>query len=66
MLFRSNQEKRYAYRVRKEFGGGFVEKGLALAKQRQEEATVVLQEGNCEKSVNFVVAGWKCTDINKS
>lgn len=62
----TNQEKRYAYRVRKEFGGGFVKKGLALAKQRQEEATVVLQEGNCEKSVNFVVAGWKCTDINKS
>ncbi len=62
----TNPKKRYAYRVREEFGGGFVKKGLALAKQRQEEATVVLQEGNCEKSVNFVVAGWKCSDINKS
>lgn len=37
----ADQKKRYAYRVRQEFGGGFVKKGLALAKQRQEEATVV-------------------------
>lgn len=59
-----DQENRYAYRVRKEFGGGFVKKGLLLARRQQEEATVVLQEGNCEKSVNFVMTGWKCSDIN--
>lgn len=31
-------EKRYAMKVRKQYGDGFVKKGLALAKQRQEEA----------------------------
>lgn len=30
-------EKRYAWRVREEFGGGFVRKGMELAKRRQEE-----------------------------
>ncbi len=31
-------ENRYAWKIRKQFGGGFVEKGLELARQRQEEA----------------------------
>ncbi len=61
----TDQENRYAYQVRQEFGGGFVKKGLVLAHKQQEEATVVLQEGNCEKSVNFVMAEWKCSDINE-
>lgn len=60
----TDQENRYACQVRKEFGGGFVKKGLVLAKRQQEEATVVLQEGKCEKSVNFVMTEWKCSDIN--
>ena len=34
-------EKRYAWRIRREFADGFVEKGLLLAKQRQEEAVNV-------------------------
>lgn len=29
---------RYAYKIRQQFGGGFVGKGLALARERQEEA----------------------------
>lgn len=33
-------ENRYAWKIRREFGGGFVKKGLALARQRQEEAYV--------------------------
>lgn len=31
---------RYAWKIRQQFGNGFVQKGLALAKQRQEEADV--------------------------
>lgn len=31
-------ENRYAWKIRKRFGGGFVEKGLELAQKRQEEA----------------------------
>ncbi len=34
-------EKRYAWIIRREYGDGFVEKGLALAEQRQEEAVDV-------------------------
>lgn len=34
-------EKRYAWRIRREFADGFVEKGLLLAKQLQEEAVNV-------------------------
>lgn len=34
----TDHTNRYAWKVRKEFEGGFVKKGLALAKQRQEEA----------------------------
>lgn len=30
--------KRYAFQIREQFGDGYVKKGLALAKQRQEEA----------------------------
>lgn len=33
-------DNRYAWQVRKQFRDGFVKKGLALAKQRQEEADV--------------------------
>lgn len=31
-------ENRYAWKIRKQFAGGFVQKGLALAEQRQKEA----------------------------
>lgn len=31
-------ENRYAWKIRKQFGGGFVENGLELARRRQEEA----------------------------
>lgn len=31
-------ENRYSWQIRRQFGGSFVKKGLALAKQRQEEA----------------------------
>lgn len=33
-------EKRYAWKIRKEFSDGYVKKGLKLAKQRQEEMNV--------------------------
>ncbi|MCC8065291.1 MAG: hypothetical protein LIO70_09440, partial [Clostridiales bacterium] len=33
-------ENRYAWKIRKAFSGGFVRKGLALAKRQQEEAYV--------------------------
>lgn len=33
-------ENRYAWKIRREFDGGFVRKGLALARRRQEEADV--------------------------
>ncbi len=33
-------ENRYAWKIRKAFSGGFVRKGLALAKQQREEANV--------------------------
>lgn len=33
-------DNRYAWKIRREFDGGFVKKGLALARQRQEEADV--------------------------
>ena len=33
-------EKRYAWIIRKEFSGGYVRKGLELAKKRQEELNV--------------------------
>lgn len=33
-------ENRYAWRIRKEFSGGYVKKGLELAKKRQEEMNV--------------------------
>ena len=33
-------DNRYAWKIRREFDGGFVRKGLALARQRQEEADV--------------------------
>ena len=33
-------EKRYAWRIRKEFRDGYVKKGLELARKRQEEANV--------------------------
>ena len=33
-------ENRYAWKIRREFDGGFVKKGLALARQRQEDADV--------------------------
>lgn len=34
-------EKRYAWQIRREFQGGFVKKGLALARKRQEEIAYV-------------------------
>lgn len=34
------QENRYSWKVREQFGNGFVKKGLALAKQRQSEAII--------------------------
>lgn len=33
-------ENRYAWKIRRAFDGGFVKKGMALARQRQEEADV--------------------------
>ena len=33
-------DNRYAWKIRRIFDGGFVKKGLALARQRQEEADV--------------------------
>lgn len=33
-------DNRYAWKIRREFDGGFVRKGLTLARQRQEEADV--------------------------
>lgn len=33
-------ENRYAWKIRKIYGGGYVKKGLALAKRKQEEANV--------------------------
>ena len=33
-------DNRYAWKIRREFDGGFVKKGLALARRRQEEADV--------------------------
>lgn len=33
-------DNRYAWKIRREFDGGFVKKGMALARQRQEEADV--------------------------
>ena len=33
-------ENRYAWKIRRAFDGGFVKKGLALARQRQENADV--------------------------
>lgn len=33
-------DNRYAWKIRREYDGGFVKKGLALARQRQEEADV--------------------------
>ena len=33
-------DNRYAWKIRREFDGGFVKKGLALARQRQAEADV--------------------------
>ena len=33
-------ENRYAWKLRHAYDGGFVKKGLALARQRQEEADV--------------------------
>ena len=36
-------EKRYAWKVRKAYGGGFVKKGMALARERQKR-----QIGNAE------------------
>lgn len=33
-------DNRYAWKIRREYDGGFVEKGLKLARQRQEEADV--------------------------
>lgn len=35
-----NGENRYAWRIRKEFSGGYVKKGMELAKKRQEELDV--------------------------
>lgn len=32
------QENRYSWKIRNQYGNGFVKKGLALAKQRQLEA----------------------------
>lgn len=34
-------DNRYAWKIRRQFAGGFVEKGLVLAKQRQEESVNV-------------------------
>ncbi len=36
----TDAENRYAWKVRKAYGGGFVENGMALAIKRQEEANV--------------------------
>ena len=33
-------ENRYAWKIRRAYGGGFVKKGMELARQRQEEADV--------------------------
>ncbi|MGM9659748.1 MAG: hypothetical protein ACI3WQ_04025, partial [Faecousia sp.] len=33
-------DNRYAWKIRREFDGGFVRKGLELARRRQEEADV--------------------------
>ena len=33
----TDADNRYAWRIRKQFGGGYVKKGLELAKERQGE-----------------------------
>ena len=40
-------ECRYAWRVRKQFQGGFVKKGMELARQRQEACAVAGQRVSC-------------------
>lgn len=35
-----DQENRYSWQIRRQFSGSFIQKGLALARQRQEEALI--------------------------
>lgn len=42
----TNPERRYAAAVREKYAGGFVRKGLVLARQRQEESLRSLREEN--------------------